>query len=426
MFIYKIENKINGKLYVGKTQKSLEERFTGHKERARAKYNCHLYNSMNHYGFVNFEIKIIEECKTEDELNEREIYWIKFLKTLDRKKGYNMTIGGTGGDTFSNQNEERRKERLEKQRVSMIGKNKDKKRTKAEKENLRVINTGKKVSIATKEKIRKAQKIAQNRPEVKKKKSEAMKGKKHTKETIEKIRVGNLGKKHKKKQHIFCIGDIHGAYRALKQVLERASFDYEKDTLISLGDTADGWTETAECFEELLKIKNLIYVKGNHDSWLQHWLENGKQPRVWTMQGGQNTILSYMKHPELKESHKQFLKKVPYYYLDKKNRLFVHGGIDFNYSLEEQDKMYMMWDRHLVNEYLYDIIPEDKYKEIYLGHTSIYGWSKVPVCHGDIWCMDTGAGWEGVLSMMDINSKKVFQSDIVAELYPEVVEMRKR
>ena len=87
--------------------------------------------------------------------------------------------------------------------------------------------------------------------------------------------------------------------------------------------------------------------------------------------------------------------------------------------------MYMMWDRQLVNEHLYDIIPEDKYKEIYLGHTSIYGWSQVPVCHSDIWYMDTGAGWEGVLSMMNVSSKKVFQSDVVAELYPEVVEMRK-
>ena len=57
-------------------------------------------------------------------------------------------------------------------------------------------------------------------------------------------------------------------HEALVQCLERSGFDKEKDRLISLGDIADGWTETAECFEELLTIKNLVVVRGNHDQWL--------------------------------------------------------------------------------------------------------------------------------------------------------------
>jgi serine/threonine protein phosphatase 1 len=40
----------------------------------------------------------------------------------------------------------------------------------------------------------------------------------------------------------FVIGDIHGGYRALIQVLDRAGFDYDNDTLISLGDVADWWS----------------------------------------------------------------------------------------------------------------------------------------------------------------------------------------
>ena len=219
-----------------------------------------------------------------------------------------------------------------------------------------------------------------------------------------------------KKRKIFVLGDCHGAYRALKQVLERASFDYEKDTLISLGDIADGWTEVAECFEELFKIKNLVYVRGNHDQWLKDWLKKGKEPRVWTMQGGQNTILSYMKHPELKGKHLDFLKKTSFYYLDKENRLFVHGGIKLGIRLEDQDKMYMMWDRELFK--YSGGLPE--FDEVYVGHTSIYSWSDMPIWKRNICFMDTGAGWEGVLSMMDINNKKVYQSDLVSDLYPEV------
>jgi len=113
----------------------------------------------------------------------------------------------------------------------------------------------------------------------------------------------------------FVIGDIHGAHIALKQVFERAQFDFENDTLIALGDVADGWTDIAECFEELFKVKNLIYIRGNHDQWLKDYFLHGERPRVWTMQGGQNTLASYEKHQELIESHKAFLKKSVFYYV---------------------------------------------------------------------------------------------------------------
>lgn len=51
----------------------------------------------------------------------------------------------------------------------------------------------------------------------------------------------------------FIIGDIHGGNKALEQVLERSGFNREKDTLISLGDIADGWSETSECVEKTIK-----------------------------------------------------------------------------------------------------------------------------------------------------------------------------
>lgn len=220
----------------------------------------------------------------------------------------------------------------------------------------------------------------------------------------------------------FVIGDIHGAHKALKQVLERARFDYGYDTLVSLGDIADGWTEVAECFEELFKIKNLVFVRGNHDQWLKEWFKSGKTPDVWTMQGGRNTLLSYEKHPELKEKHHDFLRKSPFYHLDAKNRLFVHAGFNpyTTLPMEEQDKMELMWNRDLFNDRgLYGKI--EPYAEVYVGHTTVFNWSKVPMNIENVWFMDTGAGWEGVLSLMDIDTKKVFQSDIVSTLYPNVI-----
>ena len=67
------------------------------------------------------------------------------------------------------------------------------------------------------------------------------------------------------------IADIHGAHRALRQVLERADFDPEEDLLISLGDITDNWPESAECVEELLGIRNLVAVKGNHAFMASEW-----------------------------------------------------------------------------------------------------------------------------------------------------------
>lgn len=85
------------------------------------------------------------------------------------------------------------------------------------------------------------------------------------------------------------MGDIHGAYKALLQCLERSGFDKENDTLIQLGDIADGWSEVYECVEELLSIKNLISIRGNHDMWFKKYLETGVHP-VRGAQGSQVSI----------------------------------------------------------------------------------------------------------------------------------------
>ncbi|WON93823.1 metallophosphoesterase [Sphingobacterium sp. UGAL515B_05] len=94
---------------------------------------------------------------------------------------------------------------------------------------------------------------------------------------------------------IFVMGDLHGAYKALIECLKRAHFDYENDTLIQLGDVVDGNPQVYECVEELMKIKNLIAIKGNHDAWFQKFLENDFHPQLWNY-GGIATLESYLNH----------------------------------------------------------------------------------------------------------------------------------
>lgn len=90
-FIYKITNKINGKVYIGDTIYTLESRLFSHPFGAhmiRYKYSdAHLYRSMRKYGLENFSIKIL----TFDD-NYTEEYYIKLYDSY--KNGYNGSPDG--------------------------------------------------------------------------------------------------------------------------------------------------------------------------------------------------------------------------------------------------------------------------------------------------------------------------------------------
>ena len=94
-YIYKIENDINGKIYVGKTLENIETRFKNHIQDSKRERCSHrpLYRAFNKYGIEHFHISILEECDP-NELNNREIYWIEHLGTYHN--GYNATLGGDG------------------------------------------------------------------------------------------------------------------------------------------------------------------------------------------------------------------------------------------------------------------------------------------------------------------------------------------
>ena len=96
MLIYMIENILNGKFYIGKTVKTVQDRFKQHIRCAKYGINRKLYDAMNHYGIDKFVFYVIEDnIQSEDVLNEREIYWITKLNAIEN--GYNMAEGGQGG-----------------------------------------------------------------------------------------------------------------------------------------------------------------------------------------------------------------------------------------------------------------------------------------------------------------------------------------
>lgn len=94
-FIYKITNDVNGKVYIGKTNYSVEKRFKEHCRDARRR-RCEkrpLYSAMRKYGVEHFKVEQLEEVPLEMAF-DRERYWIEQYKSFHN--GYNATMGGDG------------------------------------------------------------------------------------------------------------------------------------------------------------------------------------------------------------------------------------------------------------------------------------------------------------------------------------------
>lgn len=228
--------------------------------------------------------------------------------------------------------------------------------------------------------------------------------------------------------------------------------DYRKDRLIQLGDITDRHGQVYECVEELLKINNLIALRGNHDDWFDDFCQTGYHPADW-MHGGLETIKCYLRHAKIKglaglnhyelkglikpadipKKHRDFFSNMQLYHIDEHGRCFVHGGFNRLLPFTGQSPSTYYWDRELwtdalewqVNERLTPgQLPfkiKTRFAEIFIGHTPTTQWGiTVPMRAAAIYNLDTGAGQDGRLTIMEIETKEYWQSDPVAALYGEV------
>ena len=108
--VYKITNKVTGKIYIGITNQGSGARYRHHWYEARIGESAPIHKSMAKYGEENFTLEIIDFADTYEELKEKEKFWIKELNSMDRKIGYNLTEGGDG--TFGKTHSEETKEKI--------------------------------------------------------------------------------------------------------------------------------------------------------------------------------------------------------------------------------------------------------------------------------------------------------------------------
>ena len=273
MIIYKVTNLINNKIYVGQDKNNNPNYFGSGKTIKKA---------IKKYGKENFEKTIIEFCKTENELNEREIYWIDKLNSTNRKIGYNISKGGKEGDRkigieiakngiynywnkkYGKEEAERRKANANKKISSSLKKNPNK-LIKLGRYNFWVEKYGENIADKKlkewKEKISKFQK------------EKIKNGWKHSQETINIIKEKSTGRKHSEETKLKMrkqkppgfgekIGNLKrgkpncGAYK-----LKIAILQYEKT-----GEFIKEWDSTKDA-EDCLHISNIVLVlKGKRKS----------------------------------------------------------------------------------------------------------------------------------------------------------------
>ena len=230
------------------------------------------------------------------------------------------------------------------------------------------------------------------------------------------------------------IGDIHGGLKALEQVLLKLKLS-DSDRFIFLGDYVDGWSDAAETVSFLIqfaKAYECIFIRGNHDYLTYRYLKHDDAKPMWLAYGGETTRKSYSKlSSEEKEKHLLFYENCANYHIDAQNRLFVHAGFT-NLAGPQYEYLgkLVFWDRTLwemARSMDVNISEEDVrypqrlklFKEIYIGHTPVTRMgSTVPLNFANVWNIDTGAAFKGPLSIIDVDTKEVWQSDPVYQLYP--------
>lgn len=108
--VYKITNKVTGKIYIGITNQGSGARYRHHWYESRIGEPSPIHKSMAKYGEENFTLEVIDFAETYEELKEKEKFWIKKFNSRDRKIGYNLTEGGDG--TFGRMHSDETKEKI--------------------------------------------------------------------------------------------------------------------------------------------------------------------------------------------------------------------------------------------------------------------------------------------------------------------------
>ena len=222
-------------------------------------------------------------------------------------------------------------------------------------------------------------------------------------------------------RRVLAIGDMHGKFTRLLNLIHKVNFDPEQDFLILLGDYIDRGDENMRCLRwaiEMSEKKNVIALRGNHEQMmLYYYLLGGSEGSIWLPNGGSQTKreldIWLQREPGALKICLDFIDKRPLYHrmvIKGKEYIFVHAGLKPGVSLDKQTEESLLWIR----------------TEFYNNYTGsayvVCGHSPTPYLMPDryypirlqnhITIIDTGSFLpRGKVSCLDVISDQIWQSD---------------
>jgi serine/threonine protein phosphatase 1 len=213
-----------------------------------------------------------------------------------------------------------------------------------------------------------------------------------------------------KYKRIIGIGDPHGCYDLLKDLIEdQVQFNPENDFLVVLGDMIDRGPNSKGVVLYLQDLRQMypsaiVLLKGNHEDMAYHFLNQAENPNLkqslhatmWFANGGDKTLSNFVSLDEAKELLIPFIGSLENYY-ETDTHLFAHGGIPHGKDLKTVTQEDLLWDRSL---------SYNGSKTLIVGHTP-----QVKVTRkGNVMCVDTEAYLTGMLSGFDVINNRVYQT----------------
>ena len=224
----------------------------------------------------------------------------------------------------------------------------------------------------------------------------------------------------KKAQRTLVVGDVHGKHRLLTRLLTEMSYRPSEDRLVLIGDLIDRGEDSAGVVSLALELSRaepdrVTVLRGNHEDMMISGIldPEGSDAQLWYYNGGIETLESYVgEDDELKipEEHFEFLLSLPTWAEDE-HAIYVHAALvedeqgQFRHPSEGPDDPELFWSRNR------------RFFEEYSGKTVVFGHTITGMLFGEpekVWqresviCVDTGAYLCGVLSAVELPSRKTF------------------
>lgn len=216
-------------------------------------------------------------------------------------------------------------------------------------------------------------------------------------------------------KRLFAIGDIHGCFHSLTELIEQRIQIRKDDKIVFLGDYIDRGPHSKDVIDFIIGLRDdgfeIIPLLGNHEAMLLDAYMNKGRLSQWLLYGGSETLNSFrIKHiREMEPKYVRFFKELVYYYPFEKF-LFVHAGFNDEANNPFEDEYHMIWER------------SEKYQHpIFLHKTIVHGHSPIPEsqcrnllsANNQVLNIDTGCVYKnmigyGKLTAIELYSKVIF------------------